>query len=120
MGSNGMSSNKEAEHGHGHGHDEERPWFLAHHFDTVGQQVSSAKLGMWLFACTEVLMFSGLFLAYFILRQMYPEMVLVASEELNKTAGGINTVVLLTSSFTMALGVRAAQTTIRRSSATCC
>jgi cytochrome c oxidase subunit 3 len=89
---------------------EERPWFLAHHFDTVGQQVSSAKLGMWLFACTEVLMFSGLFLAYFILRKMYPEMVLIASEELNKTAGGINTVVLLTSSFTMALGVRAAQT----------
>ena len=92
-------------------HDEEdRPWFLAHHFDTVGQQMSSAKLGMWLFACTEVLMFSGLFLAYFILRKMYPEMVLVASEELNKTAGGLNTVVLLTSSFTMALGVRAAQT----------
>ena len=90
--------------------DEERPWFLAHHFDTVGQQMSSAKLGMWLFCCTEVLMFSGLFLAYFILRKLYPEMVLVASEELNKTAGGINTVVLLTSSFTMALGVRAAQT----------
>ena len=93
-----------------HAHDEDRPWFLAHHFDTVGQQMSSAKLGMWLFCCTEILMFSGLFLAYFILRNMYPEMVLVASEELNKTAGGINTVVLLTSSFTMALGVRAAQT----------
>jgi len=93
-----------------HHEDEDRPWFLAHHFDTVGQQMSSAKLGMWLFACTELLMFSGLFLAYFILRQMYPEMVLTASEELNKTAGGINTVVLLTSSFTMALGVRAAQT----------
>ena len=93
-----------------HAHDEDRPWFLAHHFDTVGQQMSSAKLGMWLFCCTEILMFSGLFLAYFILRNMYPEMVLVASEELNKTAGGVNTVVLLTSSFTMALGVRAAQT----------
>ncbi|MFO7566328.1 MAG: cytochrome c oxidase subunit 3 family protein [Enhygromyxa sp.] len=90
--------------------DEERPWFLAHHFDTVGQQMSSAKLGMWLFCCTEVLMFSGLFLAYFICRQLYPEMVLIASEELNKNYGGLNTVVLLTSSFTMALGVRAAQT----------
>ncbi len=89
---------------------EDRPWFLAHHFDTVGQQMSSAKLGMWLFLCTEVLMFSGLFLAYFIIRQLYPEMVLTASEELNKTAGGVNTIVLLTSSFTMALGVRAAQT----------
>ncbi|NVB36518.1 cytochrome c oxidase subunit 3 family protein [Pseudenhygromyxa sp. WMMC2535] len=93
-----------------HQHDEERPWFLAHHFDTVGQQMSAAKLGMWLFACTEILMFSGLFLAYFILRTMYPEMVLTASEELNKTAGGANTIVLLTSSFTMALAVRAAQT----------
>ncbi|EDM75343.1 Cytochrome C oxidase subunit III [Plesiocystis pacifica SIR-1] len=93
-----------------HDHDEERPWFLAHHFDTVGQQMSSAKLGMWLFACTELLMFSGLFLAYFILRKMYPEMLLTASEELNKTLGGLNTIVLLFSSYTMALGVRAAQT----------
>jgi cytochrome c oxidase subunit III len=100
-----MSSN--AQHADEH---EERPWFLAHHFDTVGQQISSAKLGMWLFCCTEVLMFSGLFLAYFILRDLYPEMVLVASEELNKAWGGLNTIVLLTSSFTMALGVRAAQT----------
>jgi cytochrome c oxidase subunit 3 len=91
-------------------HDAERPPFLAHHFDTPSQQFSSAKLGMWLFLCTEVLMFSGLFLAYFIIRTLHPQMVLVASEELSKTAGGINTIVLITSSFTMAMGVRAAQT----------
>ena len=88
----------------------ERPPWLAHHFDTPGQQFSSAKLGMWLFLCTEVLMFSGLFLAYFIIRTLHPEMVLGASEYLSKTAGGINTIVLITSSFTMALAVRAAQT----------
>ncbi len=93
-----------------HAHSEERPWFLAHHFDTVGQQVGAAKLGMWLFVATEILMFSGLFLAYFIIRTLYPDMVLAAGEELNKVAGGINTVVLITSSFTMALAVRAAQT----------
>ena len=87
----------------------ERPAWVAHHFDTAGQQTSSAKLGMWLFLATELLMFSGLFLAYFLIRKLHPEMVLVASEELNKTAGGINTIVLITSSFTMALGVRAAQ-----------
>lgn len=86
-----------------------RPWYLAHHFDTMGQQVSSAKLGMWLFLCTEVLMFSGLFLAYFILRSIYPDMVLAAGEELNKIAGGVNTVVLITSSWTMAMGVRSIQ-----------
>ena len=88
----------------------ERPAWVAHHFDTAGQQVSSAKLGMWLFLATEALMFSGLFLAYFLIRKLHPDMVLVASEELNKAYGGVNTVVLLFSSFTMALGVRAAQT----------
>ncbi len=87
-----------------------RPPYLAHHFDTPGQQFSAAKLGMWLFLCTEILMFSGLFLVYFIIRNLHPEMVLVASEELSKTAGGVNTIVLITSSFTMAMAVRAAQT----------
>jgi cytochrome c oxidase subunit III len=83
--------------------------FFAHHFNTPGQQAGAAKLGMWIFLGTEVLMFSGLFLAYFIVRMFYPEMVLSSHELLSKTAGGVNTVVLLTSSFTMAMAVRAAQ-----------
>lgn len=85
------------------------PMPLAHHFDTEGQQAGSAKFGMWVFLATEVLMFSGLFLAYFIVRSFYPDMVLSSHELLSKTYGGVNTVVLLTSSFTMALAVRAAQ-----------
>jgi cytochrome c oxidase subunit 3 len=96
-------------HAHAPAHDDEHNPHLAHHFDTMGQQSSSAKLGMWLFLATEILMFSGLFLAYFILRMFYPEMVLEAHEQLSKLHGGINTVVLLTSSYTMALGVRAIQ-----------
>ena len=96
-------------HSHAPVHDDEHNPHLAHHFDTMGQQTGSAKLGMWLFLATEILMFSGLFLAYFILRMFYPEMVLEAHEHLSKTAGGINTVVLLTSSYTMALGVRSIQ-----------
>ncbi len=87
----------------------EHPSYLAHHFDTPEQQAAAAKLGMWLFLATEILMFSGLFLGYFVTRMFYPEMVLEAHEYLSKTAGGINTVVLITSSFTMALAVRAAQ-----------
>lgn len=83
--------------------------FMAHHFNTPGQQASAAKLGMWVFLATEILMFSGLFLAYFVVRVKNPQMVLEAHEYLNKTAGGINTVVLITSSLTMALAVRAAQ-----------
>lgn len=85
------------------------PMPLAHHFDTEGQQAGAAKMGMWVFLATEILMFSGLFLAYFIVRMLYPEMVLSSHELLDKTWGGVNTVVLLTSSFTMAMGVRAAQ-----------
>lgn len=83
--------------------------FFQHHFNTVGQQAGSAKFGMWIFLATEILMFSGLFLAYFIVRSFYPEMVLSAHELLDKRMGGVNTVVLLTSSFTMAMAVRSAQ-----------
>ncbi len=94
---------------HDHGHGERNP-FHAHHFDTMDQQQSACKFGMWLFLSTELLMFSGLFLAYFLIRMFYPEMVLGASEHLNKWMGGLNTVVLIVSSWTMALAVRAAQT----------
>ena len=97
----------EAEHGHAHA---DHPHFLKHHFDNTSQQEGAAKLGMWIFLATEILMFSGLFLAYFVVRSNYPEMVLEAHEKLNKVMGSINTVVLITSSLTMALGVRAAQT----------
>jgi cytochrome c oxidase subunit III len=83
--------------------------FFQHHYNTVEQQAGAAKLGMWAFLATEILMFSGLFLAYFITRMFYPEMVLSSHELLSKTMGGTNTVVLLTSSYTMAMAVRSAQ-----------
>jgi cytochrome c oxidase subunit III len=93
-------------HGHG-GHD--HPAELAHHFHTLDQQTASHKLGMWLFLAQEVLFFSGLFMAYGAARFFYPDTFLHAHEHLNKIAGGTNTIVLLTSSLTMALAVRAAQ-----------
>ena len=105
-----MSTHAHAADAHGHDHEHHGPEYLAHHFDTVGQQESAAKLGMWLFLATEVLMFSGLFLAYFIARYLYPDMVLQAHTALSIPAGALNTVVLLASSLTMALAVRAAQT----------
>lgn len=105
----------EGEHGHAHGHGHaDHPHFLQHHFDNPGQQEGAAKLGMWIFLATEILMFSGLFLAYFVIRSNYPEMVLEAHEKLNKVLGAVNTTVLIASSLTMALGVRAAQTGQRR------
>ncbi|MCU0231355.1 MAG: cytochrome c oxidase subunit 3 [Acidobacteria bacterium] len=82
---------------------------LAHHFDTPEQQVASGKLGMWIFLATEILLFGGLFCAYAVYRAMHPEIFDYAHLYLSKELGGVNTVVLLTSSLTMAWGVRAAQ-----------
>lgn len=82
---------------------------LAHHFDTPVQQFDSGKLGMWLFLTTEVLLFSGLFCAYAVYRANHPEIFLYAHQYLDKFWGGINTLVLICSSLTMAWGVRCAQ-----------
>jgi cytochrome c oxidase subunit 3 len=73
------------------------------------QQFEAGKLGMWLFLATEVLLFGGLFCAYFILRTNRPELFEFGHHALDKLLGAANTVVLLVSSLTMALGVRAAQ-----------
>jgi cytochrome c oxidase subunit 3 len=87
---------------------------LAHHFDNLGQQREAATLGMWVFLVTEVLFFGGLFLVYTVYRSWYPEAFAAASHSLDVTLGTINTVVLITSSLTMALAVHAAQTGERR------
>ena len=88
---------------------QERPEFLAHHFDTPRQQFEAAKLGMWLFLATEVLLFGGLFCVYAIFRGNHPEMFEYASQFLDTRWGVTNTAVLLISSMTMALAVTAAQ-----------
>ena len=90
-------------------HDDDHPAHLQHHFDTPVQQFDSAKLGMWLFLATEILLFGGLFVAYAIYRANHPEIFSWAHHLLDTKLGAINTVVLLTSSLTMAWGVRAAQ-----------
>ena len=87
---------------------------LAHHFESLDQQNEAATLGMWVFLVTEALFFGGLFAAYSLYRNWYPEAFAAASHELDIVLGGINTVVLITSSLTMALAVHAAQTGERR------
>jgi cytochrome c oxidase subunit III len=82
---------------------------LAHHFDSLAQQSEATTLGMWVFLVTEVLFFGGLFATYAIYRSWYPDAFAAASHELDVTLGTINTVVLITSSLTMALAVHAAQ-----------
>jgi cytochrome c oxidase subunit 3 len=85
------------------------PTGLAHHFDDLEQQHEASTLGMWAFLITEILFFGGLFLGYIILRWRDPHAFAAASEELDPVLGGVNTGVLLISSLTMALAVRAAQ-----------
>jgi cytochrome c oxidase subunit 3 len=100
------------EHGDGHGHDDHGhhgPKWLQHHFDTPEQQFDTAKLGMWAFLVQELLFFSGLFVAYGVFRNWYPEMFVAASHQLNKEMGAVNTTVLLFSSFTAAMAVRSSQ-----------
>lgn len=92
-----------------HGGTLAHPAHLAHHFDTPEQQRSAAKLGMWLFLLTEILLFSGLFTAYAAFHTMQPKAFHIGSKELDVVLGTINTVVLICSSLTMALGVHAAQ-----------
>ncbi len=81
----------------------------AHHFASADDEFEAAKQGMWLFLVTEVLMFGGLFVAYGIFRGLYPEMFHEAHHHLAVKMGAINTVVLITSSLTMALAVNSTQ-----------
>ncbi|HEY3383653.1 MAG TPA: cytochrome c oxidase subunit 3 family protein [Vicinamibacterales bacterium] len=87
---------------------------LRHHFDDLAQQHEAATLGMWLFLATEVMFFGGLFSAYMIYRVWYPGTWGDASRTLDITLGTVNTIVLITSSLTMALAVHAAATNERR------
>jgi cytochrome c oxidase subunit 3 len=87
---------------------------VAHHFDDAEQQYAAANLGMWLFLATEILFFGGLFAGYAQYRYWWPAEFRAGSLRLDVTLGAINTAVLLTSSLTMALAVRAAQTNDRR------
>jgi cytochrome c oxidase subunit III len=83
-----------------HGHQEH-----AHHFDSIEHEFEAGKLGMWLFLVTEVMLFGGLFVAFGIYQYMFPEMYKEAHHHLDRVMGSINTVVLLSSSLTMALAI---------------
>jgi len=74
----------------------------------------AAKMGMWLFIFTELLLFAGLFLVYSVYRYMYPTLFHQAALELNVTIGSLNTVILLFSSMTVAMSLTAMQKNNRK------
>src|SRR5919112_3323028 len=83
---------------------------LQHHFATFEQQFDAAKIGMWLFLGTEILMFGGLFVGFALQQAAHPQAFVAAHHHLDKKMGALNTVVLLVSSFTMVMAVHAAAT----------
>ena len=78
-------------------------------FETLEQQKDTASLGMWIFLVTEVMFFGGIMLTYAINRHTYFHAFAAGSNTISLTLGTINTIVLLASSFTMAMGVWSAQ-----------
>lgn len=85
------------------------PTRVYHQFEDAKQQYDASILGIWLFLITEILFFGGLFLCYTVYRWMYPEAFSAGSTHLNLILGTVNTAVLISSSLTMALAVRASQ-----------
>src|ERR687896_1895438 len=74
-----------------------------------GDPTQPGKIGIWLFLASEIMFFIGILGSYIILRSGAPELFASHAAVLSKIAAGINTVVLIFSSFTMALAVDAAQ-----------
>ncbi|HKV42034.1 MAG TPA: cytochrome c oxidase subunit 3 family protein [Blastocatellia bacterium] len=92
----------------------EREFVIAEQFDDAEQQREAGALGMWVFLATEILFFGGLFATYTVYRDMNPVIFDRASQTLDIGWGTINTIVLILSSFTMAMAVYSSQTGRRR------
>jgi len=75
---------------------------------------TASKMGMWLFLFTELLLFGGLFLLYAGYRFLYPEGFKAAAMELDVFIGTVNTIILITSSFSVAMSITALQKNQKR------
>jgi cytochrome c oxidase subunit 3 len=82
---------------------------LQHQFNDMQQQQESATIGMWMFLVQEIMFFGGLFTVYLVYRSRYPMAFAAGSNHLDAFWGGLNTLVLIVSSLTMALTVYYAQ-----------
>ncbi len=98
-----MSSHSDTHDHHYH------PPGLQHQFEDMKQQEESVSIGMWMFLVQEIMFFGGLFTAYLVFRSRYPMAFAAGSNHLDAFWGGLNTIVLIVSSLTMALTVYYAQ-----------
>ncbi len=98
-----MASHADTHEDHHHGPG------LQHQFENMKQQEESVAIGMWMFLVQEIMFFGGLFTAYLVFRSRYPMAFAEGSNHLDAFWGGLNTLVLIVSSLTMALAVFYAQ-----------
>lgn len=89
--------------------DHYHPPGLQHQFEDMKQQEESVSIGMWAFLVQEIMFFGGLFTVYLVFRSRYPMAFAAGSNHLDAFLGGLNTLVLIVSSLTMALTVYYAQ-----------
>lgn len=87
---------------------------LESHFHSEEQQRETAKLGMWTFLLTELLLFSGMFLSALVIRLLHPDSVTAVALHLKFWIGATNTVVLIVSSFCMSVAIEASRLGLRR------
>jgi cytochrome c oxidase subunit 3 len=92
---------------------------FAHHFKSELHEFLASKEGIWLFMVTEILMFGGLFVGYFIMHAIYPAMFHEGSTHLDWKMGAFNTIVLIISSWTMAASIHYIQTGKRQAATNC-
>ncbi len=72
-------------------------------FDTPAREKAADAFGMWVFVGSEAMLFGAVMLVFFVARVSYGPAFAAASKHLSLTLGTLNTAVLITSSFTMAL-----------------
>lgn len=89
------------------------------HFQTAEQQRETAKLGMWVFLLTELLLFSGMFVSALVIRVMHPDSVTAVALHLKFWIGATNTAVLIVSSFCMSGAIELSRLGLRRPMIVC-
>ena len=82
---------------------------VAHHFDSLEQEFTSHKMGMWLFIASEIMMFGGLFVGCIVFMTLHPHAFHEGTHHLDWRLGALNTFFLITSGLTMGLAVLHAQ-----------
>jgi cytochrome c oxidase subunit 3 len=87
----------------------DHPEGLHHQFEDIEQQNETYLVGMWSFLVSEIMFFGALFMIYILYRWKYQPDFYLAHKSLDVMWGGVNTTILLISSFAMVMAVHAAE-----------